>query len=155
MKADRPQMPQGYGVPGTDEGMLPWSFVIERLAGATSYWVATCRPDGRPHVMPVWGSWTGETLYLETSRRSRKGRNLAGNPAVAVHLESADELVVIEGTAHPARDIPAVLFDEIASDFEAKYQYRPTPPGDLYAVTPEIVFAWSAFPNTATRWRFD
>ena len=49
-RAGRPQMPSGYGINrSTDEGLLPWSWVQERLTTARNYWIATARPDGRPH----------------------------------------------------------------------------------------------------------
>ena len=50
----RPHIP-GYGIPTHTEGLLPWSFALERLEKARNYWVATTRPDGRPHTVPVWG----------------------------------------------------------------------------------------------------
>ena len=52
--AGRPVMPQGYGVPETDEGLLTG---VGRPSGskpALNYWFATTRPDGRPHAMPAW-----------------------------------------------------------------------------------------------------
>jgi len=45
--ASRPQTPDGYGVPETVEGTLPWTHVHDRITGATNYWVGTTRPDGR------------------------------------------------------------------------------------------------------------
>ncbi len=56
--ASRPHMP-GYGVVGAEEGsgLLPWSWARSRLEHSRNYWVATTWPDGRPHVMPVWGVW--------------------------------------------------------------------------------------------------
>ncbi len=52
---DRPQVPDSYGVPDTDDGVLDWSVVEERLRSSTEYWMATTRADGRPHVVPRWG----------------------------------------------------------------------------------------------------
>ena len=34
-----------------------------RLTVAHDYWCATVCPDGRPHVMPVWGVWLGGRMY--------------------------------------------------------------------------------------------
>ena len=53
-KASRPHMP-GYGIldANSGKGLLPWSWATERLAKARNYWVATTRPDGNPHAMPV------------------------------------------------------------------------------------------------------
>ena len=51
----RPSFPAGYGLPEGDEGMLDWSQVRQRLVASKHYWLATVRPDGRPHVVPRWG----------------------------------------------------------------------------------------------------
>lgn len=60
---DRPRMPDGYGVPETDQGMLDWEAVEERLVASEQYWMATARPDGRPHVIPRWGVWIDGGLF--------------------------------------------------------------------------------------------
>jgi len=66
----------GYGVPADPDGMLPWSFAEQRLESAHDYWLATVWPDGRPHVMPVWGAWFDGRLWFSTDQTSRKARNL-------------------------------------------------------------------------------
>ena len=75
--ASRPYMP-GYGVEPPDGGMglLPWSWAEERLIASHEYWLATVRPDGRPHLMPVWGVWSDGSLWFSSSEGSRKARNL-------------------------------------------------------------------------------
>ena len=55
-KASRPHVP-GYGIPKTPKGMLPWSFVDERMRKSLNYWICTTCADGRPHARPVWGVW--------------------------------------------------------------------------------------------------
>ena len=47
----RPYAP-GYGNPSNPRGMLPWSFVEERMTAARDYWVATVLPTGGPHFTP-------------------------------------------------------------------------------------------------------
>src|SRR5579875_2497243 len=96
-QARRPQAPSGYSFGKSGAPLLPWSFVEQRLEAAQNYWIATTRPDGRPHVTPVWGVWIGRALYLDGSPATRWARNLAVNPAVAVHLESGEEVVILEG----------------------------------------------------------
>ncbi|MGH9861994.1 MAG: hypothetical protein ACRD35_01075 [Candidatus Acidiferrales bacterium] len=46
-RASRPRFPRGYGIPKTAKGLLPWSFVDERMTRVGNYWVCTTRPDGR------------------------------------------------------------------------------------------------------------
>ena len=48
--ASRPTI-KGMGIPATDDGLLPWRWARERLEQALVYWVASVRPDARPHVM--------------------------------------------------------------------------------------------------------
>ena len=82
-RASRPHIP-GYGIPETEEGMLPWSHVVERVETARNYWVATVGgplgTDGRPHTIPVWGVWMDRTLYHGGGPNTRRGRNLDANP---------------------------------------------------------------------------
>jgi hypothetical protein len=86
-----------------------------------------------------------------------KNRNLAGNPNVTVHLDDADDVVIVWGTAVPFvpdRRVGGLL----AAEFSGKYPgYTPEPEGwdegGLVRVEPETVLAWQAMP-TATRWRF-
>ena len=43
-------------------------------------------------------------FYLGPGPRTRKGRNLAENPNVAVHPESGDDVVILEGVAEVVTD---------------------------------------------------
>src|SRR5436190_619714 len=79
---------------------FPWSRVEEVLAGARNYWIATAGLVGRPHAAPVWALWLDGVVYFSTGKESRKARNLAANPDVVVHVESAGgEMVIVEGRA--------------------------------------------------------
>lgn len=157
--AERPTSPGAdYGVPQDGGELVSWAFVAERLASALAYWLATVRPDRRPHAMPVWGVFMDDDLFLETSPRTRKARNLALNPSAVVHTADPDQVVVVEGTVQPVR--PSFeMARQVASAFNAKYPgYEPSPAtwdgGGLYVVQPRLVLAWRGMP-TATRWRFD
>jgi hypothetical protein len=150
----RPYIPD-YGIPETEEGMLDWRHVVERMASPRNYWVSTTRPDGRPHVVPVWGVWVDEVFYHGGGPDTRKARNLAENPAMAVHLESGDEVVIIEGVAKkltPENADPALL-EKIDDAYEAKYGMRHGTP--VWALEPQVAFAWTKYPDDVTRWRFE
>ena len=155
---ERPRTPdRSYGVPARGGELMTWDMVVERLRDALNYWVATVDPRGRPHAMPIWGVFVEDDLYLETSPRTLKARNLATNPAVAVHLEDGTHVVAVEGVAQPFTPDPG-LAELIAAAYAAKYEnYRPAPTdwdrGGLYRIVPRVVFAWRDMP-TATRWRF-
>lgn len=159
---ERPTMPDGYGVPNATDTALPWTWAVERLEQARNYWFSTTRPDGRPHAMPAWAVWLDDTLYFEGSPLTRRARNIAGNPSVVVHLESGDEVVILEGVAHEASPPPRALAERLAPIFGQKYgashDYHPKPDqwdqGGLWALQPTLAFSWAKFPDTTTRWRF-
>ena len=161
-RVSRPVMPDGYGVPDSSEGTLAWSWAVERLEQARNYWFSTTRPDGRPHAMPAWAVWLDGVLYFEGSPETRRARNLAANPALVVHLESGDEVVILEGRVREASPPDPALAGRLAEAFSAKYgqshDYRPGPDqwdqGGLWAMSPQVAFAWNKFPTNTTRWRF-
>lgn len=157
--ADRPTMPQDYGISSNPAGMLSWDWVSHCMIRSRNYWVHSTRPDGRPHAMPVWGVWLNDTFYFATAKNSRKAKNLAANPSVSVHTESGDDAVIIEGIVEEVLD--QAEFDAFTAATAEKYpgmpsEAEPDPVNILYAVRPRVVFAWREkdFPNSATRWRF-
>ncbi|HLE28937.1 MAG TPA: pyridoxamine 5'-phosphate oxidase family protein, partial [Anaerolineales bacterium] len=58
-----------------------------RLDSAQNVWVATVRPDGRPHLVPVWFVMDGGRWYICTAPDSVKARNLQTNSRIALALE--------------------------------------------------------------------
>lgn len=160
ISVDRPHVPADYGIPATNDDLLPWSHVVERMANALNYWVATTYPDGRPHVSVVWGVWHKNTFYFDGSPATRRGRNIAANPAVAVHLESGTDVVIIEGVTEEIQSPDPELTVHLAAEYARKYaahDYSPEPQqwdnGGLFAITINKVLAWSNFPTDMTRWR--
>jgi hypothetical protein len=149
-RASRPRFP-GYGITEAAEGMLAWSWAVERLETARNYWVGSVNADGSPHAAPVWALWWDDAVVFGTSPTSRKGRNLAREPRVVVHLESGDEVVILEGR------IGTVATDEAFADaYEAKYAHRPDPGEGWLALAPARALAWRerAYPQSATRFDF-
>lgn len=161
-RSSRPQIPYGYGVPANRKGMLPWSWARERLEQAPVYWVATTRPDGRPHVMPTWGAWVADRLYVEGSSQTRRARNIARNPEVVAHVERGDDAVIVEGRAERMRELDDAFAARVLGGF-AKYRashgYQAEAAswreGGLWEIRPRLVFGWSQFPRDTTRWHFE
>jgi PPOX class probable F420-dependent enzyme len=93
-----------------------------RLRTDQVLWLTTVRADGQPQSSPVWFLWDGETLLVYSQPDAQKLRNLAGNPRVAVHLESegtADEVLTIDGAAAVDPDAPPS--DQI-EEYRVKYR---------------------------------
>jgi nitroimidazol reductase NimA-like FMN-containing flavoprotein (pyridoxamine 5'-phosphate oxidase superfamily) len=158
--ADRPRMFGGVLEPVP----LPWSWAEAHLVDARHYWIATSRPDGRPHCRPVWAVWVEGAICFSTG--SQAATNLVANPAISVQVETdAGEAVIVEGTATEVTD-PSLL-ERIVDAYNPKYRSDMDPdalPGAFWAVRPHVVFAWisdpsgadagAAFHGTATKWTF-
>jgi general stress protein 26 len=158
-KAGRPRFPIDYGIPKDTRGILPWSFVEERMAKAANYWVSTTRPNGAPHVRPVDGVWVDGSLCFGGSPETRWVRNLQRNPAVTVHIGGEDEVVILEGTAEFVTDSShPVVAPQLAAAKKKYPQYypgkRPPPFHPFWMLRPRVAFAWTLkeFPRSATRW---
>lgn len=161
-RRSRPTMPDGYGIPETTDGLLPWGAVEERLRAAKHYWLNTVRPDLTPHSVPRWGVWLEGRFYYDGAPTTRHVRNLERNPACTLTLESGTEVVIVEGRSTATRADPDDLGARIAAQF-AKYhpEYAPTADswagadgGGLRVLTPIRALAWFAFPADCTRFTF-
>jgi hypothetical protein len=154
---------------------LPWSRPRDILAVSQSrlditFFLATVRPDGRPHSAGVGALWFDGDFYIVSGPDTRKSRNLEANPAcaISVRLEGID--VILEGDANRVTDSPtleqiAKLYRESGWPVEAQgdafmapYSAPSAgpPPWHLYRFTFHTAFGVAtAEPNGATRWRFD
>lgn len=136
---------------------VEWPEVEGRLRAARSGWLASTRPDGRPHVAPVWFVWNGREVHYQTSRRSRKGLNVAIQPWTVFHLGNGEDVLIAEGESLEVSD-PNQLA-EIGQRYGDKYVEPVTgeraPLGGsaddvVYRLVPERILAWS-YGNVASR----
>jgi nitroimidazol reductase NimA-like FMN-containing flavoprotein (pyridoxamine 5'-phosphate oxidase superfamily) len=155
-KAGRPFAP-GYGIVGAKDGqgLIPWTWVSKHMNACRTFWLATIRAgDARPHVMPVWGVWVDDAFFFSTGRKSRKGQNLAANPACTVTNDDGEEAVIVEGSAEEVKD--AAALERVAAAYTKKYKMDPRSMGEpIFVVRPRTVFGFieKTFPKSATRWR--
>jgi hypothetical protein len=100
-----------------------WTEGRARLDQADLYWLATIRPEGRPHVTPLIAVWLEEALFFCTGEREQKARNLAANPRCSVitgcNTLDAGLDIVIEAEAVRGRDETRLL--HVADAYRAKY----------------------------------
>ncbi|WIX78288.1 pyridoxamine 5'-phosphate oxidase family protein [Amycolatopsis carbonis] len=157
--ATRPHMP-GYGITPAPAGLLPWRWADERLRTSHDYWLATVTPAGLPHLMPVWAVWTGEVLWVSSSLRSVKARNVAAGSAVSVATEDPEEPVVLSGPAELVADADEIraFLDAMNAKYDTAYGIDFLDPAvnASVRVRPETVFALREkdFTTSPTRWEF-
>ena len=159
---------------------IPWERALEQLKAASTetqdeghphrtYWLATVRPDGRPHVAGVGALWVDGKFYFTSGAGTRKSRNLSKNPNCVISGSLRDLDLVVEGTVVRVTDEPTLrrLAELYATQgwparvgdgaLTAEYSAPSAgpPPWDLYAVTPSTAIGVAtAEPYGATRWRF-
>ncbi len=148
-----------------------WATAQDVLREATTtYWLATVRPDGLPHVVPVLAVWVGGGLFFSAGQSTRKARNLVWNPRCVVTVEKEPLDLVVEGTASKVRHEDTL--QRVAGAYASIYDWHVTvrdatlhyvagattagpPPYDVYEVIPTTAFGFGTDGTlTPTRWRF-
>ena len=142
-------------------GHIPWGTVDRNLRAARSIWIATTRPDGRPHAMPLWFWWDGTDLFFITQRSTQKARNLKGQPWVVAHLGDGDDVVILEGDIEVVAD--RALLERVDAGYAEKYVAPESgehatifnPGDDCYRLRVRHVMAWIyGTVGYRTDWRF-
>ncbi len=109
--------------------------IERRLQSEQNLWLATVRPNGTPHLVPIWFVWVAGKIYLCTGADSVKVRNLQQNPRVSLALEDGSRPIVIEGWARfaPIGQAEAA----VVAEFQRKYDWDITS-DDMYTQVIEI-----------------
>ena len=134
--------------------MLGWAWAADRLESARNYWLCTTSPSGTPHARPVWAVWVGDRVCFSTDPASPKAWNIARDPRVTIHLESGDDVVILEGVAER---LPEQLAVAVQGAYQSKYAWDGTvDPASWYGFRPARGYAWTeqSYPQTATRFNF-
>ena len=161
-KSGRPHWPDALQSPSEDLTCLkPWLWALERLEKSHNYWISTTRPDGRPHLMIVWGIWWQDAFWFSTGPRTRKAKNIAANSRVVIGTEKADEAVILEGTVEEVKD--RAVWKQLVEVYNRKYGGDVGPllessGGCVFRVIPQLAFGQDEhaenFTDAVTRWHF-
>ena len=90
-------------------------------------WLSTVRPNGAPHIVPIWFWWDGEALLVFSKPEAQKVRNLRDRPLVMLALGNPEDdfdVALIEGHAEllerPTADVlPRAHLDKYADQLAA------------------------------------
>jgi PPOX class probable F420-dependent enzyme len=114
--------------------------------------LATVRPDGRPHVAPVWFVLDGDTVVFTTGATKVKGRAVRRDPRVSLVVDDETPpfaYVLVEGKAEVSEDLDDMLgwatligARYMGSDQAEAFGRRNAVPGELLVrVTPTKMLA--------------
>ena len=128
--------------------------IDERLRAEPIIWLGTVRPDGRPHMIPVWFFWDRETITIYSQPNNQKMRNLQYSTNVTLALntiEDGDDVVVVEGKAEllgkstQTMNNPAYLekYDWLIKKMKADPQEMAADYSEVIRVTPTRFISWS------------
>lgn len=82
-------------------------------------WLCTLRPDGSPHLTPVWFVAAGEAVWIGSGADNVKVRNIAADPRVSLAFGDGDRPAVAEGHARVHRgDFPPDVLAALAAKYD-------------------------------------
>jgi PPOX class probable F420-dependent enzyme len=90
----------------------------DALAQEEVAWIASVRPDGRPHLVPLWFCWDGDAIVVFSKADAQKVRNLARDPRAMVAVGEAgadmriDLLEAVAELGPPPVGLPDTFVDK-------------------------------------------
>lgn len=130
--------------------------IDRRLRTEPIIWLGSVRPDGRPHLVPVWFLWDDLKVLVFSLPNTQKVINIRNNPNVSLALEAAEQgydVVRFEGRATLVADpkisgtMPAfvekyanVLRRWPAKEWAGKFS-------QAIAITPTRLMSWRTNPS--------
>ncbi|MEA2528099.1 MAG: hypothetical protein QOF73_5326 [Thermomicrobiales bacterium] len=147
--------PMTKGDPMLDLSTAKDRHVDQRLRAEPIVWLATTRPDGRPHNVPVWFWWDGETVLIFSQPNAQKVRNLRHSPHAVLTLNTLDDgedVVIVEGVAElldePTEELMLPAFGEKYAELFVRIGSSPAKMATEYSqpirVRPRKFVAWHA-----------
>ncbi|MDJ0959361.1 MAG: pyridoxamine 5'-phosphate oxidase family protein [Acidimicrobiia bacterium] len=125
---------------------------IRRLETEPNVWLATASATGTPHLVPLSLAWDGARVLVATPTKSPTVQNAVATRAVKASLDSAEDVVLIEGTVE-VLDYSS-LDPELADRFVQRAGWSPADQEgewSLLIVSPRTIRAWNSVTETTGR----
>lgn len=122
--------------------IIPPTDKTSALEQQANIWFTSVRPDGRPHMTPVWFVYLEGKFYVGIDPASVKSRNIGRNPGVVLALEDGSHPLICEGIA---RIITPPLSEPLLGAFMKKYEWDMTSEAQYHQVveiTPQKWLSW-------------
>jgi len=116
---------------------------MARIDDDRNIWLATVRPNGRPHLTPIWYCFHDRRFWICTGADTVKTRNVRLNPNVSVSLEDGSRPLVAEGTVTVhQRPYPQPVIDAFILKYDWDISRRDDPDGTFDALLEVAVHRW-------------
>ena len=105
-------------------------------------WYASVRPDGRPHIAPIWFVWVDNAAWMMTTPKTVRARNLTTSDQASIAAPDTKSPLLMEGRSERVSEAP----EAVRKAFLDKYEWK------LGADDPEYSFLIRFVPNKAIAW---
>jgi PPOX class probable F420-dependent enzyme len=113
--------------------------------------IATVRPDGSPHVTPVWIDYDGENVLVNSARGRTKVTNIERDPRATVTVLPAEDqqsgYVMVSGLATVTEDGALEHINMLAKKYLGQDKYAYLGPGEqrvIIKIHPERIDGFGA-----------
>jgi PPOX class probable F420-dependent enzyme len=116
----------------------PKPAIEQRLRSEPTAWLSSTRPDGRPHVVPVWFNWDGSVFDLFSKPNAQKVRNLREHADVMLAVGQPNEVFdveLVEGRATVLSDPTATVIRPTMFEKYAELMARAALDRDTFVTT--------------------
>ncbi|PKO06128.1 MAG: hypothetical protein CVU41_08435 [Chloroflexi bacterium HGW-Chloroflexi-3] len=131
--------------------MMNDSQIAQFLIGPWTARLACIRPDGQPHVIPVWQEWDGKKFNILAWHGSQWVDYIRKNPQVSLTIDepwSPYRRIVMRGSAKEVQNVDIDTRTTLLSKLSKRYLGQDTPQRFINQV--ETVF--TIFPETLRGW---
>lgn len=127
------------------------------LQGPWTARLACIRPDGNPHVIPVWQEWNGKNFHILAWQGSQWADFVLKNPQISLAIDepwSPLRRVVCNGKALPVTDSDPGEREELISRLAQRYLGKETPIlfqhqiENIFTIRAENLRGWKGLPTS-------
>jgi DNA-binding IclR family transcriptional regulator/nitroimidazol reductase NimA-like FMN-containing flavoprotein (pyridoxamine 5'-phosphate oxidase superfamily) len=128
------------------------------LQGPWTARLACVRPDGRPHVIPVWQEWDGEIFHVIAWKGSQWAEFVLQNPHISLTIDEPWpplRRVVVRGEAQAVAsndrclDLPALLRRMAHRYLGQEAAGSPSAVRLAFSIRPEVLRGWQGLSTSA------
>lgn len=129
------------------------------LRGPVSARLACVRPDGQPHVIPLWQEWNGHAFIVIAWQGSRWPEYVRQNPAVSLTIDEPWpplRRVVARGQANPVTDLTPQELQRLLNRLGRRYLGRDLAQpylnqvAEVFRIDVEYLRGWRGLTTTLT-----
>jgi len=126
------------------------------LQGPWTARLACIRPDGNPHVIPVWQEWDGQVFHILAWQGSQWAEYVINNPQVSLTIDepwAPLRRVVCNGKALPIKDRNFVGREALISRLSQRYLGKSAPMifqhqiEDIFTIKVDSLRGWMGLPT--------